>query len=66
MVVESMESESELKDLKPEDIETTLRVLNDYVYWHGHGDVLLGDPVGEVMKSLAFILNRNRADQASE
>lgn len=36
----------------------TLYTLNQYVYDESHGDVLTGEPVGEVMKSLEEVLQR--------
>ena len=38
--------------LEAKDIETTLRVLTDYVFWEGHGDTMFDEPVVEVMEAL--------------
>jgi len=47
-------------------LDITLFTLNEYVFHESHGDVLLGDPVGEIMMSLGGILQRKLGLEGGE
>ena len=54
---EKFPSEKDHRVYQINGLDRALSILNDFVYHESHGDILIHEPVGEIMKMLADIVH---------